>query len=211
VPVIGVCAALAFWVHLAWLVPVGVLLPVWLFIVAFFRDPNRTIPTDPDAVVSPADGVITHVDEVEEPGFPGGRAFRISIFLSVFNVHVNRLPRAGKVKRIAYYPGEFLDARHHECSRRNEQLWVDLEDERTGCLVRVKQTAGAIARRIVCWLRLGETVAAGERYGMIKFGSRTEVLLPTDAVAEVKVRVGQAVKGGRDVLLQLRPSEERQN
>jgi phosphatidylserine decarboxylase len=202
-PAIAASAALGLWLHPAWWFLVVPLAAVWLFILSFFRDPERAVPADPDAVVSPADGVVTHLEEVEEPGFDG-RAFRVSIFLSVFNVHVNRIPRPGAVEKIAYYPGEFHDARSADCPRRNEQLWLDLRDGRLGCPVRVKQIAGAIARRIVCWLKPGEAVRAGERFGMIKFGSRTDVLLPAAVVAEVCVKVGQAVRGGRDVLLRLR-------
>lgn len=202
-PTIGACIVLALWLHPAFWVGVVLLAPVWLFILSFFRDPERVIPADADALVSPADGVITHLEEADEPGFEG-KAFRISIFLSVFNVHVNRAPRSATVERIAYYPGEFLDARASNCSKRNEQLWLDLRDGRTGAFLRVKQISGAIARRIVCWLKVGEAVRAGERFGMIKFGSRTEVLLPASAVAEVRVKVGQSVRGGRDVLLTLR-------
>jgi len=183
--------------------PLAVLIPLWVFILAFFRNPKRNIPTDPDVLVSPADGVITHLETVDDPAFPSGKAFRVSIFLSVFNVHVNRMPRSGRVTEVRYFPGEFLDARATECHVRNEQLWVDLEDERLGCKVRVKQVAGAIARRIVCWLRLGEQVKAGDLYGMIKFGSRTDVLVPAETVAEVPVKVGQAVSGGSVVLLRL--------
>jgi phosphatidylserine decarboxylase len=177
---------------------------LWIFIVSFFRDPERVIPDDPAVVVSPADGTVTHIHEVPDPDFPGGRAFCISIFLSVFNVHVNRVPRSGKVVKLHYYPGEFLDARAGECSVRNEQFWVDLLDERAGCLVRTKQIAGAIARRIVCWLKPDETVRAGERFGMIKFGSRTELLLPFDVVGETLVKVGDAVKGGSTILLRMK-------
>ena len=145
---------------------------------------------------------------MDEETFPGGRAFRVSIFLSVFNVHVNRVPRAGLVTGLSYYPGSFLDARHRDCHALNEQLWVDFEDGRLGCPLRVKQIAGAVARRIVCRLRPGEEVRAGERFGMIKFGSRTEVHLPPEAVREVPVKVGDVVKGGRDVLLRLRAPGE---
>src|SRR6185369_9019287 len=140
-----------------------------------------------DALVSPADGVVTHAEEVEALDFPGGRAFRVSIFLSVFNVHVNRIPRSGRVTALRYYPGEYLDARAADCAVRNEQFWIDFEDARLGCPLRVKQIAGAIARRIVCWLRPGEEVRAGDRFGMIKFGSRTDVYLPPRYVAEVLV------------------------
>ncbi len=189
-----------------WLVPEIVLLPLWLFILSFFRDPHRVIPTDADALLSPADGVITHLEEVDATDFPGGKAFRVSIFLSVFNVHVNRIPRPGRVTHIRYYPGEFLDARDRDCAVRNEQLWIDFTDELLGCPLRVKQVSGAIARRIVCWLKVGEVVRAGERLGMIKFGSRTDVLVPAAAVAEVLVRVGESVKGGSKILLRLRSS-----
>jgi phosphatidylserine decarboxylase len=203
-PLAGLGALLALWLHPAWWALTGIVLPVWLFIVSFFRDPQRAIPADPDVLVSPADGVVTHVDEVEMPDFPDGRALRVSIFLSVFNVHVNRVPRAGRVGRVRYFPGQFLDARTKECHACNEQLWVDFIDERLGCPVRVKQIAGAVARRIVCWLKPGEAVGAGDRYGMIKFGSRTEVFIAPAAVAEVLVRVGDVVHGGSRVLLRLR-------
>jgi phosphatidylserine decarboxylase len=193
----------AVWLHPLFWAPLAVVLVLWAFVLSFFRDPQRSIPGDTDALLSPADGVVTHVGEVADPTFPGGRALRISIFLSVFNVHVNRAPRAGRVVGVHYYPGCFLDARHAECALRNEQLWVDLEDDRLGCPLRVKQIAGAVARRIVCWLKPGEQVEAGERFGMIKFGSRTEVLLPPDRVRAVVVKVGDAVKGGSHVLLRL--------
>jgi phosphatidylserine decarboxylase len=203
-PLAGLGAVLAWWHHPAWWALTGVLLILWLFIVSFFRDPNRTIPTDADALVSPADGRVTHIDEVEAPDFPGGRALRVSIFLSVFNVHVNRAPRTARVSRVRYFPGQFLDARAKDCHTRNEQLWIDFTDDRASCPLQVRQIAGAVARRIVCWLRPGETIAAGERFGMIKFGSRTEVFVPIAAVSEVLVRVGDVVHGGSRVLLRLR-------
>ncbi|CAN5455177.1 phosphatidylserine decarboxylase family protein [soil metagenome] len=193
-----------YWLN-DWLyLPLVVFLPLWLFVISFFRDPTRVIPTDPTALVSPADGKVTHIDAVDSPDFPGGRAFRISIFLSVFNVHVNRSPRRCRVKRVRYFPGEFLDARHGECAVRNEQLWVDVQDETTGMPLVVKQISGAIARRIVCWLKPGDVLQAGERFGMIKFGSRTEVLLPIDSNHEVMIKVGDMVSGGSTVLLRLR-------
>lgn len=191
--------AAIFWHGLCW----WALLPplvVWLEVVWFFRDPHRIIPPDPNALVSPADGTITHIEEVDDADFPGGRALRISIFLSIFNVHLNRLPRGGRVTALRYFPGAFLDARHPDCPRRNEQLWIDLV-ESSGRPVRVKQISGAIARRIVCWLKVGEEVNAGERLGMIKFGSRTELLLPADPHIKVQVKVGDKVRGGSTVLL----------
>ncbi len=183
-----------------------------LEIITFFRDPERAIPADPDAVVSPADGMITSISEVDEPEF--GKALRISIFLSVFNVHVNRCPFAGDVVDVRYFPGAYLDARNPESAVRNEQLWIDMvvpsspvplsEGEgRTGRPMRVKQISGAIARRIVCWLKPGDKLAKGERIGMIKLGSRTDLLIPADAVKEICVKIGDSVAGGATILLKL--------
>lgn len=176
----------------------------WAEVIWFFRDPERPIPADADAFISPADGTVTHIGEVDDPDFPNGKAWRISIFLSVFNVHVNRIPRTGRVTKVQYFPGAFLDARHSECSVRNEQLWLDLEEAGTGRPMRIKQIAGAIARRIVCWLKPGEEVKAGERLGMIKFGSRTELYLPADTPLNVLVKVGDTVLGGSTILARIR-------
>jgi len=197
-------ALVSGWLALRWqplfFAPLTIALVVLLFVVSFFRDPERVAPSAVDVYVSPADGAVTHVDEVDEPDFPDGRALRISIFLSIFNVHVNRIPRSGRVLGIRYFPGAFLDARHSECPVRNEQLWLDLEEDGSGRLVRVKQISGAIARRIVCWLRPGEHVECGERFGMIKFGSRTELLVPVDPGLQVLVKVGDKVKGACTIL-----------
>jgi phosphatidylserine decarboxylase len=180
------------------LLPIGLF---WAEIIYFFRDPERVIPDDPAALHCPADGTVTHIGEIEDADFPGGRALRIGIFLSIFNVHVNRLPRTGRVTALRYFRGAFLDARHPDCPVKNEQLWIDLE-EPGGRQVRVKQISGALARRIVCWLKPGEEVKAGDRLGMIKLGSRTEVLVPASDAVEVKVQIGDKVKGGSTVLLQ---------
>lgn len=193
--------ALALKVHGFFWLPLAALVLLQLEVLYFFRDPERVIPTDPAALLSPADGTITHVETVDDPDFPGGRAFRISIFLSIFNVHVNRIPRTGRVTDVRYFPGGFLDARHVDCARCNEQLWIDMDVG--GRPLRVKQIAGAIARRIVCWLKVGEEVQAGARLGMIKFGSRTDVLLPIDGAREVLVKVGDKVRGGSTILLRL--------
>lgn len=190
-----------FWAGMA---VVGLL---WFQVIFFFRDPPRRIPADPATLLSPADGTVTHVEETADADFPGGRALRISIFLSVFNVHVNRMPRSGRVTLVRYFPGAFLDARHPECAVRNEQLWLDLE-EPSGRLVRVKQISGAIARRIVCWLKAGDCVQAGDKFGMIKFGSRTEIWVPAGEAREVLVKVGDKVKGGATILLRY-PNVER--
>lgn len=170
------------------------------FALWFFRDPDRTPPDDARALLSPADGVVSHIDEVDAPGFPGGRAARISIYLSPWNVHLQRMPRRAKVSSVRYFPGEFLNARHRDCVQRNEQMWVDFE-EPGGRMLRVKQVSGCVARRLVCWLKLGEEVAAGERFGLIKYGSRADVLIPTDAKHELAVDVGSVVTAGTSVLL----------
>ena len=154
-------------------------------------------------MVSPADGTVTHVEEVDETDFPGGRALRISIFLSIFNVHGNRMPCAARITDVRYFPGAFLDARNADSAVRNEQLWIDAVDP-GGRPIRVKQISGKIARRIVCWLRSGDEVARGERIGMIKLGSRTDLLLPAGEAVELSVKKGDKVFGGVTVLLKLK-------
>ncbi len=197
-------ALAAAWLHWGFWLPFAVAITLWAFLISFFRDPSRAIPTDTDVLVSPADGTVTFVGEVEDADFPGGRAFQITIFLSIFNVHVNRVPRTGQVVEIRYFPGCFLDARRPECGVRNEQLWLDLEETPSRRRLRVKQIAGALARRIVCWVRLGEQLQAGARFGMIKFGSRTDLLLPVGEAAAVLVQVGDKVRGGHTILLRLK-------
>jgi phosphatidylserine decarboxylase len=199
----AVCGWFAVALSSFFLAPLAVTLLLWLFVVSFFRDPPRRIPTDPEALICPADGTVTHVETIDDPEM--GSVLRASIFLSIFNVHVNRAPRAGRVTAVRYFRGEYLDARHADCHVRNEQLWVDFADAATGQPIRVKQISGAIARRIVCALKPGDDVAAGDRYGMIKFGSRTDVLLPTGMVKEVVVKVGDKVRGGKTILLFAEP------
>ncbi|MDB4964066.1 MAG: phosphatidylserine decarboxylase [Myxococcales bacterium] len=186
--------------HPAWW---GLLVPAIAlsgFALWFFRDPDRIPPVDPRALLSPADGVITHLDNVDAPGFPGGRATRISIYLSPWNVHLQRMPRRARVTSVRYFPGAFLHARHRDCVQRNEQMWVDFE-EPGGRMIRVKQVSGKVARRLVCWLKLGEETAVGERFGLIKFGSRADVLIPIDAAHEMTVAIGSVVEAGTTVLL----------
>jgi phosphatidylserine decarboxylase len=196
----------------AWGFPLVALpfLALGLFSLSFFRDPERAIPAETGAVVSPADGTVTDVTEVEEPEFIGGPATRIGIFLSVFNVHVNRAPVAGAVELVRHVPGEFRDARRaEEASRVNEANLLGLRaDDAAGTRVLVRQIAGAIARRIVCVTRPGERLARGQRYGMIKFGSRTELFLPRAAGFQPAVRVGDRVRGGATVVGRLAPARE---
>jgi phosphatidylserine decarboxylase len=162
-----------------------------LFIGYFFRDPERVVPTDPDLIVSAADGLVTGVEEMDEPDFQLGRMRRIAVFLSVFDVHVNRAPVEARVIKTTYKPGKFLDARHPDSSTVNECLAWRLESPRGP--VAVRQIAGLIARRIVAWSAEGEPVARGGRIGMIRFGSRTEVFVPL--ACAVLVKPGDRVKG----------------
>ncbi|MFL5330582.1 MAG: phosphatidylserine decarboxylase [Gemmataceae bacterium] len=190
---------LAVLVHPAFFLISTICVVFWVEVIWFFRDPERIVPSDPRSVVSPADGTITHVETVNEPGI-GSKCLRISIFLSVFNVHGNRIPRDSRVEEVSYFRGRYLDARHPNCAAQNEQLWLDLVDAQSQVRFRVKQISGAIARRIVCWLRLGEVVKAGDRYGMIKFGSRTDLIVPSEHISETLVKVGDKVRGGVTVL-----------
>jgi phosphatidylserine decarboxylase len=162
-----------------------------VFVRFFFRDPERAVPPDPSVIVSAADGLVVSVDDMDEPDFQLGRRRRIAVFLSVFDVHVNRSPVAARVLKTSHKPGEFLDVRHPECSTRNEALSWLLETDHGP--VAVRQIAGLVARRIVAWTKEGGTLARGERFGMIRFGSRTEVFLPFDC--EVLVKPGDRVQG----------------
>lgn len=177
----------------------------WFLAVAFFRDPERRIPNDPGVWVSPADGRITDVTHLESSEGVDGPCLRVGVFLSVFDVHINRSPCAGRVVAAHYRPGAFLDARHPQAGERNEAMTLVLEaDELDGRRIAVRQVAGLIARRIICRAREGDRLARGERYGLIKFGSRTELIVPADAVAEVLVTVGVHVRGGATPILRVR-------
>lgn len=175
-----------------------------LFSINFFRDPERRPPGGEETLVSPADGTVTDVIELDEPTFLKGRAVRIGIFLSVFDVHVNRAPLSGKIEFVEYRPGKFLDARKEECSSQNEANWIGLASAGPGApRFLVKQISGAIARRIVCRLRPGDRVSRGERIGMIKFGSRTELYIPVSARATILVCPGEKVRGGGTAVARL--------
>jgi phosphatidylserine decarboxylase len=176
-----------------WMIVAVVLVCLALFVFSFFRDPERVIPAEPGAIVSPGDGRVVVVTDEEDAGRPGKR---ISIFLAVWNVHVNRAPAAGVITRMEYRPGKFLAAMRERASMENEQNVFTLSTD-AGDMV-FKQIAGLIARRVVSWKQEGERVARGERIGLVRFGSRVDVWLPKDA--EILVRVGENVKGGASVL-----------
>lgn len=177
----------------------SVLTLVALWVVYFFRDPERPGPRGDALVIAPADGRIVHVTEIDEPAYLGGRALRISIFMNVFNVHVNRYPVSGTVEFRHYNPGKFLNAANEKSSLENEQMSVGIAHGATRVMMR--QIAGLIARRIVTYSKVGDTARQGERMGLIRFGSRVDVFLPT--TASVQVRVGQASEAGITVLAEL--------
>lgn len=184
----------------AWLwLPLGILLAiVAVWVVAFFRDPIRPGPRGDKYVVAPAEGHVVHVTEVDEPMYVKERTLRISIFLSVFDVHVNRYPVDGTVELVHYNKGKFLHAADEKASLDNEQSSVGLKGPRGKVLVR--QIAGLIARRIVTDSKPGERVTQGSRLGLIRFGSRTDVFLPLSARPAIKVKVGDRVRVGGTVL-----------
>lgn len=185
---------LSLWV--GW-VPGAIFALLLLFgLFLFFRDPTRTPPSNPLALLSPADGKVICVDQASDPCFGLGQFRRVGIFLSVLDVHVNRSPFSGTIEKIHYSAGEFLDARHLEVDLRNEnQTWL-LRTARGPVLVR--QIAGLIARRIVGWSKAGDTVTPGQRIGMIRFGSRTDLYFPASCLPQVQV--GQRVVGGETIL-----------
>lgn len=178
---------------LRWNAAAAVLFFLTAFILYFFRDPERVIPSEPGSVVSPADGRVVVVTEEAFEGRPGKR---ISIFLAVWNVHVNRSPLAGRITKLEYKPGRFYAAMRARASAENEQNIIHLSTE-AGEIV-FKQIAGWIARRVVCWKSVGDVLKRGERIGIVRFGSRVDLWLPADA--EILVRPGHHVAGGASVL-----------
>jgi len=165
----------------------------------FFRDPERTIPIDPNAVVAAADGTVKDISEVEETEVLKTKMRRVGIFLSIFDVHTNRAPIDGRIIYRQHRKGLCLDARNPECSEKNEAMTWAIENPRATLVVR--QLTGAIARRIVAWADVGDQLSKGERFGMIRFGSRTEVYLPL--AARVSVKVGDHVAGGSTIIARL--------
>ena len=173
---------------------------VAFFTAWFFRNPQRSAPKSDRAVVAPGDGRIVEISEEPEPRFLKDKSVRISIFLNIFDVHVNRIPCQGTVEQVAYQPGRFFVASRPEATLQNEQNALLIRAAQ-GTRVLCVQVAGLIARRIVCWAAPGETVACGERFGLIRFGSRMDVFLPVGT--KLKVKVGDHVKGGETLLGEL--------
>jgi phosphatidylserine decarboxylase len=189
------------WLLVVTAVVIGVLI-VW-----FFRDPRREIPQGDALVVSPADGKVVTVEEIEYDEFLEGPAVLIGIFLSIFDVHINRMPIAGRVIGLRYRPGKCLNALRPESAQENEHLAVRLESNSAPHRrMVVRQITGAIARRIVCWLKPGDELEAGAQFGMIKLGSRTELLLPREDGLEITTKVGEKVRAGSSALARYKPS-----
>ena len=165
----------------------------------FFRDPDRVVPDAPDVVVAPADGRVVHAGTAEASAAPAGDWHQVSIFLSLFDVHVNRVPVTGQVMRVDYQPGRFLPAYRVDAAHRNErnEIWI----ERNGELIVCRQVVGILARRIQCRLAPGSAVRAGERFGIMKFGSRIDLFLPSSATLDI--RAGARVRAGETILARL--------
>jgi phosphatidylserine decarboxylase len=183
---------------------------IGLLIVWFFRNPPRRVPVEPGLVVSPADGKVVLIEEIEHDDFIGGPAIQIGIFLSIFNVHINRTPVAGRVIGLKYKLGKYLNAMRPESARENEQLAVRMQE--TVAPFRryiIRQITGAIARRIVCWLKPGDELTRGEQFGMIKLGSRTELVLPREAGLKIRTKIGDKVKAGTTVLAEYAADQEK--
>lgn len=189
-PVVAVLVAGFCW--LEW-----IFVPIALFVINFFRDPERDVPADEASIVSPADGRVIKVERVAENRFTEGDALMICIFMNVFNVHVNRSPTSGRIVKIMYNPGKFFNASYDKAALENEQNCLVVETS-WGKKLAFNQIAGLIARRIVCRVATGDTLKKGERFGMIRFGSRVDVYLPVEC--EAAVNIGDKVAAGSSVI-----------
>ncbi len=197
-PIIGAAAFVtAVFALLGLTVPTVLALVLTFFICWFFRDPDRVVPTAEGAVVSPADGRVVRMDTVDDSPLYSGRCWKISIFMSLFNVHVNRVPDHGRIEWIRYNPGKFFSANRDKASLENEYNALSLKTEGGASLCFV-QIAGLVARRIICRVQPGDTVKRGQRFGMICFGSRLDVYLPEDS--RIEVTIGDRVQAGTSIL-----------
>jgi|KBSMisStandDraft_5_1062788.scaffolds.fasta_scaffold144946_3 phosphatidylserine decarboxylase len=198
-PFIAIAAApAAVSAGLGWLMPAAVLLVLPLAIAAFFRDPERVSPQDQDLVLSPADGKVMHAGAADTANAPSGAWRQITIFLSPLDVHINRTPVSGRVTRVEYHPGSFYPAYRHDAAKNERsEIWFD----HGGQVVVARQVVGAMARRVVCRLKAGDDVAAGQRLGLMKFGSRMDIFVPLSA--ELLVTAGQMVRAGETRIARL--------
>ena len=174
---------------------IGFLTVLLIFCINFFRDPKRIIPIQNNLIISPADGKIIKIDDIEDQE-SGKKLILISIFLSVFNVHANRMPVDGKFSNVNYVEGDFLAAFDHKASDKNERMEISI-DTKFGLII-VKQIAGLVARRIFCYAKKGEKMSAGDRLGFIRFGSRTDIILPANI--NLNIKINQKVYGGETIL-----------
>jgi phosphatidylserine decarboxylase len=198
--VAGLAGATAAAAVAGWLIPAGALGALTLFTTWFFRNPSRTIPEATGVVVAPGDGKVIAIEEEFEPRYLKEKSVRLSIFLNVFDVHVNRIPHAGMVDNVQYQPGCFIPANKPDACVKNEQNAVMIQTP-SGAKILCVQVAGLIARRIVCWVSPGDRVQRGERFGLIRFGSRMDTFLPLGT--SLRVAVGDRVKGGETILGEL--------
>lgn len=178
-------------------------LPLWIltiFVLQFFRDPPRPIPSAPNAVLAPADGRIVVVEKTLDP-YAGREALKISVFMNVFNVHSNRVSVDGKVEKLEYFPGKFVNADLDKASVENERNAIVIRRAQDGQVVTLVQVAGLVARRILCYTKVGDALSRGQRYGFIRFGSRVDVYLPVDA--RPRVTIGEKVSASSTVLAEL--------
>lgn len=175
---------------------------VWIWVISFFRDPKRVRTFDPGELCAPADGTVTEITELDHHEAIGGPAVRVGMFLSLFNVHINRAPCTGRIRSLEYRKGEFLDARHPESGKRNESntMLIDPAPPMPGP-VEVRQVAGLVARRIICHASVADHLPIGARFGLIKFGSRTEMIVPRRKGTQVAVHIGTKVKAGLTVMV----------
>ncbi|MBI5237244.1 MAG: phosphatidylserine decarboxylase family protein [Deltaproteobacteria bacterium] len=193
---ISLASVIAAWFCGVWQIEF-LLAPVFVFVAAFFRDPERLVPNDENSIVSPADGKVIKIEKVFEGRLLKHDALKISIFMNVFNVHVNRAPASGRVAKILYNPGNFFNASLDKASMENEQNALLLECA-SGRRLMFNQIAGLIARRIVCRVKAGDSLKKGERFGMIRFGSRLDVYLPV--MSRVNIKLNDKVKAGTSIL-----------
>ncbi|GLI53953.1 phosphatidylserine decarboxylase family protein [Thermodesulfovibrio yellowstonii] len=195
-PYIGGALFLSSFFYLLWLEPVAIAFAILsLFFLYFFRDPERTTPADPNVVVSPADGKVISIRQHGESLCDKGYT-EISIFMSPFDVHVNRAPFDGIVKEVVYTPGKFFSAFKEKAYRENENIKITIQTQHGDIVVR--QVAGFVARRAVCWIKEGDSLNKGERFGMIKFSSRVDICLPS--FFKINVKVGDKVKAGKNII-----------
>ncbi len=193
-----VLSMIGFWLGNRWSWVLYVLAVVlMLFVLNFFRDPERSTPTGADLLIAPADGKVVQIVQLENAKYIDGPATQVSIFLSAFDVHVNRIPLGGVVEYVHYYPGEYLLAWHEKASELNEQSQFGLRHE-SGTKILFKQITGYVARRIVYHISEGDTVTAGNRFGMMKFGSRMDIIVPANV--ELDVKVGQRTVAGETIM-----------